>query len=30
MDKIILPKFMDDMKEYKKSLDIIAKRNFTD
>jgi len=29
-DKIVLPKFMEDMKEYRKSLEIIAKRNFID
>lgn len=30
MDKIVLPKFMEDIKEYRKCLDIIAKKNFID
>ena len=30
MDRIVLPKFMEDIKEYKKSLDFIAKKNFID
>jgi len=30
MEKIVIPKFMEDLKEYKACLDIIAKRNFID
>jgi len=30
MENIVLPKFMEDLKEYRKSLDAIAKLNFID
>lgn len=30
MESIIIPKFMEDMREYRKNLDVIAKLNFID
>lgn len=30
LDSIIIPKFMEDMREYKRILDVIAKVNFID
>ena len=28
MEKVVLPKFMEDMKEYRQALDVIARKNF--
>lgn len=30
MDGIIIPKFMEDMQQFKRNLDVIAKVNFID